>query len=60
MGKLDPEALKRPNVAWYQSEEFQERLTKGMAEAKEMALKKQAEIEKAAPPKTADAPIGGA
>ncbi len=54
MGKLDPEALKRPNVAWYQSDEFCELLTKGLHEAKTMALRKQAELERHTPQKASD------
>ena len=42
LGTPDPVAMRRPNVELYQSDEFREELIKGMAEAKEIALRRQA------------------
>lgn len=49
IGTPDPEALQRPHVARYQPDEFRAELMKGMAEAKEAALRRQAETDAEAP-----------
>lgn len=52
LGKTDPDELKDPRVAWFHSDEFQDKLLQGMREAKDGALRKQ---EKAADTAVTDA-----